>query len=33
MLTITVIKADVGGFVVSDAYNGLFKLLSAGRWF
>ncbi len=31
MLTITVIKADVGGFVVSDGYTGLLKLCAAGQ--
>ncbi len=31
MLTISVIKADVGGYVVPDAYTGLFKLCSAGQ--
>ena len=31
MLTISVIKADVGGFVVSDAHTGLLKQCAAGQ--
>ncbi len=32
MLTGSDIEADVGGFVVSDAYTGLLKLCTAGQY-